>query len=312
MGGPRDAWGLTGPGEWVEAVASGRIAPETVADALAVAFTRAMLAVMGDPERLAMQAGEPSSGEGRAALVQWGRELGMGRETLRQTVVGQRWVRLEEVDRANLHPVLRPVLDRHLAECLPVALRVLHTTQESGLGTGLDGTRGEGWVPAEQPETIHRRSPMPEPLDVLEARVRADLRALDRRITAERRAGRAPRDSTDWTAVRRLLGVPRAVAPAHPGMAAAARAAGVPSLADLVRDILRDGSVWPSYRIKREVQQAVATLQRQQGIESTSAQISGEQVDSTLGRLKRRGEVEQVGRGRYRATPTMKGATPTP
>lgn len=153
---------------------------------------------------------------------------------------------------------------------------------------------------------------MPEPLDVLEARVRADLRALDRRITAERRAGRAPRDSTDWTAVRRLLGVPRAVAPAHPGMAAAARAAGVPSLADLVRDILRDGSVWPSYRIKREVQQAVATLQRQQGIESTSAQISGEQVDSTLGRLKRRGEVEQVGRGRYRATPTMKGATPTP
>lgn len=153
---------------------------------------------------------------------------------------------------------------------------------------------------------------MPEPLDVLEARVRADLRALDRRITAERRAGRASRASTDWTAVRRLLGVPRAVAPAHPGMAAAVRAAGVESLADLVRDVLRDGTTKPSYRIKREVQQAVATLQRHQGIESTSAQISGEQVDSTLGRLKRRGEVEQVGRGRYRATPTMKGATTTP
>lgn len=95
-------------------------------------------------------------------------------------------------------------------------------------------------------------------------------------------------------------------------MAAAVRAAGVGSLADVVRDVLRDGSVKPSYRIKSEVQQQVVLLQRQQGIESTSVQISGEQVDSTLGRLKRRGEVEQVGRGRYRATPTVKGAAPTP
>lgn len=312
MRGPRDAWGLVGPGEWVEAATSGRLCPETVADALAVAFTRAMLDVMGDPERQAMEAREPSSGEGRAALVHWGQELDMGRETLRQTVVGQRWVGLDEVDRASLHPLLGPVLARHVAECLPLALRVLHKTQDSGSGTGFDGVGGEGWVPAREPESIHRRSPMPESLDVLEARVRADLRALDRRLSAERRGGRAPRDTTDWPAVRRLLGVPRAVAPAHPGMAAAVRAAGVPSLADLVRDVLRDKSVKPSYRIKNEVQQRVILLQRQQGIESTSAQISGEQVDSTLGRLKRRGEIEQVGHGRYRATPTMRGATPTP
>lgn len=208
MGGPRDAWGLTGPGEWVAAVASGRITPETVADALAVAFTRAMLAVMGDPERLAMQAGEPSSGEARSALVHWGRELDMGRETLRQTVVGRRWVRLDEVDRASVHPVLGPLFTSHLSECLRLTPGVLHTTQDSGSGTGFDGMRGEGWVPAEQPETIHRRSPMPEPLDVLEARVRADLRALDRRLSAEQRAGRATPSQTDWATIRRLMGVP--------------------------------------------------------------------------------------------------------
>lgn len=311
MDGPRDAWGLIGPGEWVEAATSGRLAPETVADAMAVAFTRTLIDAMGDPERRATQAGEPASGEGRAALVHWGRELDMGRETLRQTIVGQRWVRLDEVDRASLHPVLGPVFSRHLAECLPLAPKVLHKTQESGSGTGFDAIRGEGWVPAREPESIHRRSPMPESLDVLAARVRADLRALDRRITAERRAGRAPRDATDWVAVRRLLGVARAVAPARPGMAAAVRAAGVPNLADLVRDVLRDGTTKPSYRIKREVQQRVSVLQRQQGIE-TGPQISGEQIDTVLGRLKRLGEVEQIERGRYRATPTMKGATPTP
>ena len=152
---------------------------------------------------------------------------------------------------------------------------------------------------------------MPEPLDVLEARVRADLRSLDRRISAEQRAGRAGRTQTDWPGIRRLLAIPRRVAPARPGMAAAVRAAGVPSLADLVRDVLRDGSVKPSYRIKHEVQQTVSTLQRQRGIE-TAPQISGEQIDTSLGRLKRLGEVEQVERGRYRATHTMKGATPTP
>lgn len=311
MNGPRDAWDLTGPGEWVDAVIRGLLAPETVADALAIAFTKTLHGFLRDPERRASEAGEPTSGEGRAALVHWGRELGMGRETLRQAVVGQRWVRLDEVDRASLHPVLGPVFSSHLAECLPLVPEVLHKTQESGRGTGLNGARCEGWVPARKPEFIHRRSPMSESLDVLEARVRADLRALDRRIAAERRAGRAPRDTTDWVAVRRLLGVPRAVAPARPGMAAAVRAAGVPSLADLVRDVLRDGSVKPSYRIKREVQQRVSVLQRQQGIE-TAPQISGEQIDTALGRLKRLGEVEQVERGRYRATPTMKGATPTP
>lgn len=72
MDGPRDAWGLIGPGEWVEAATSGRLAPETVADALAIAFTRALLDVMDAPERRATDAGEPASGEGRAALVHWG------------------------------------------------------------------------------------------------------------------------------------------------------------------------------------------------------------------------------------------------
>jgi len=309
--GPRDAWGLTEPGAWIEAVTSERLVPQTVADALAAAFTRALIDAMDDPERRATEAGEPSSGETRSAFVHWGRELDMGRETLRQTVVGRRWVRLDEMDRASVHPVLGPLFASHVAECLRLAPGVLHTTQDSGSGTGFDGIRGEGWVPAREPEAIHRRSPMPEPLDVLEARVRADLRSLDRRISAEQRAGRAGRTQTDWPGIRRLLAIPRRVGPARPGMAAAVRAAGVPSLADLVRDVLRDGSVKPSYRIKHEVQQTVSALQRQRGIE-TAPQISGEQIDTSLGRLKRLGEVEQVERGRYRATHTMKGATPTP
>lgn len=313
MPGPRDAWGLTGPSEWTDAVASDRLKPETVADALAVAFTRALVEAIGDPEHRAMAAGEPSSGDARGALVRWGRELEMGRETLRKTIVGQRWVGLDEVDRASSHPVLGPLLNAHLAECLPLALGVLHKAQDSGQGTGFSPNEGEGWVPARGPETIQRRHSMPEPLDVLEARIRADLRALDQRLLADQRAGRAPQAAQrDWAAIRRLMGAPRAIAQPRPGMAAAVRAAGVPSLADLVRDALRGGSVKPSYRIKREVQQRVSALQREREIETTAPQISGEQIDSCLGRLKRRGEVEQVAHGRYRATATMKGGQPKP
>ena len=153
---------------------------------------------------------------------------------------------------------------------------------------------------------------MTEPLDVLEARVRADLRALDQRISIERRAGRVVQDTTDWVAIRRLLGVPRANATPRSGMAAAVRAAGVPNLTALVRDVLRDGTQKPTYRIKREVREAASNLQREQGTGSAVVSISDQQVDNTLSRLARRGEVDHLSYGHYRATSTLKGGLTTP
>lgn len=302
--GPRDAWGLTGPGEWVLAVQGGRVEPETVADALAVAFTRALLEVMADPEQRALQAGESSSGEGRAALTQWGAELAMGRETLRMTLVGQRWVLLDEVDRASMHPVMGPVLTEHLGAALPLAVKVLHKTQDSGSGHGRSGSGGEGWVSLGERGTVRKKKPMPESLEQLEARIRADVRTLDQRLAAEQRAGRPVSSEVDWVQVRRLMGAPRAVAPqAHPGMAARARAAGVPSLADLVRNALRGKGAMRSYAIKAAVQQQVAVIQGEVG----GVDISGPQVDAALGRLKRRGEVESLGYGLFRATDSLRG-----
>lgn len=304
MRGPRDAWGLTGPGEWATAVQSGRLEPGTVADALAVAFTGALLEVMADPGQRALQSGEASGGEGRAALTQWGAELAMGRETLRMSMVGQRWVQLDEVDRASLHPVLGPVLARHLAAAWPLAGKVLHKAQNSGLGHGSDGLGGESWVSPGERGTVRKRKPMPEPLEQLEARIRADLRTLDQRIVAEQRAGRPVDTKVDWAEVRRLMGAPRAIAPqAHPGMAARVRAAGVPSLADLVRNVLRDKGAMRSYAIKAAVQQQVAVIQGEVG----GVDIAGPQVDAALGRLKRRGEVESLGYGLFRATDSLRG-----
>ena len=307
--GPRDARGMTGPGEWVEAVQSGRLKPQTVAHALAVAFTEALLSVMDDPEQRTLAAGEASGGERRAALTRWAQELGMGRETLRMTLVGQRWAGLDELHRASLHPVLGPALEQCLADALPLALKVLHKALDSGPGHGSDGLRGESWVSPGERGTVRKRKPMPEPLEQLEARIRADLRTLDQRIVAEQRAGRPVDTKVDWAEVRRLMGAPRAIAPqAHPGMAARVRAAGVPSLADLVRNVLRGKGAMRSYAIKAGVQQQVAVIQGDGG----GVDITGSQVDAVLGRLKRRGEVESLGYGLFRATSTMRGVTPKP
>lgn len=304
MTGPRDARGMTGPGEWVEAVQSGRLKPQTVAHALAVAFTEALLSVMDDPEQRTLAAGEASGGERRAALTRWAQELGMGRETLRMTLVGQRWAGLDELHRASLHLVLGPALEQCLADALPLALKVLHKAQDSGPGHGSDGLRGESWVSPGERGTVRKRKPMPEPLEQLETRIRADLRTLDQRIVAEQRAGRPVDTNVDWAEVRRLMGAPRAVAPqAHPGMAARVRAAGVPSLADLVRNALRDKGAMRSYAIKAAVQQQVAVIQGEVG----GVNITGPQVDAALGRLKRRGEVESLGYGLYRATDSLRG-----
>ncbi|MDK9640020.1 hypothetical protein FAM23877_11375 [Propionibacterium freudenreichii] len=145
---------------------------------------------------------------------------------------------------------------------------------------------------------------MPETLEQLEARIRADLRTLDQRVVAEQRAGRPVDTNVDWVEVRRLMGAPRAIAPqAHPGMAARVRAAGVPSLADLVRNVLRGKGAMRSYAIKAGVQQQVAVIQG----EVRGVDITGPQVDAALGRLKRRGEVESLGYGLFRATDSLRG-----
>ncbi|WP_143813823.1 hypothetical protein [Luteococcus japonicus] len=145
---------------------------------------------------------------------------------------------------------------------------------------------------------------MPEPIEQLEARVRADLRALDQRLAAERRAGRPVDSCVDWVEVRRLVGVPRAVATQeHPGLAANVRAAGVPNLSELVREALRGKEQVRAYAVKEFVQRRVSALQGSRG----SVAITGTQVDSALGRLKRQGEVESLGYGLYRATDSLRG-----
>lgn len=285
--GPRDRHRLTGRDEWTTAVAQQRVEPIDLTDALAVAFTAALLDAMGDPETLSFNAGEDSGGHRRAAYEVLATELGMGRERLRLTLQGARWVTLPEISDALASPRIGPVLQRRLTESLQP--EVLRKDRDSGREAGSEQGSGEGWVPAKP--AAHRKEPDMDEIAQIESRIRADVVTLDRIIQAAARRGRTAPTTTDWAAIRRTLGTARAPRNTRPGdgMAARVRSAGVANLADLLRSHLHGGKTVQTYAVR-------AAVQRQY------PQITADQIDAAFARLYRRGEVERLSRGVYRAT----------
>lgn len=291
--GPRDRHRLTGRDEWTYAVSQQSVEPTDLPDALAVAMTAALLEVIGDPEMLSVRAGEDAGAHRRAAYEALATELGVGRERLRLTLQGARWVTLPEIRAALSSPLVGPVLERRLAESLDLVTKVLHKDRKSGRGAGSRQSRGEGWV--SQEATARRKEPDMDEIAVIESRIRADVVTLDRMLQVAVQRGRTLPVGADWAAVRRALDVPRQPVNRPPGvgMASRVRSAGVSSLAEMLRSHLRDGAVRQTYVLRAAIQ-------------AEHPQITAEQIDAALARLFRRGEVERLDRGVYRASAAMK------
>lgn len=288
----------------MRAVSARILEPRDLPDVLAVAFTAACLDAIGDSEALALGAGEDIGGHTPAAYVRLAHSLGMGRERFRLTLQGARWVTLPEASRAFGDPLVGLHLQQHL-DRLSWASTLLHKDQDSG-GTSPRTTFNRRVAPS---ATWPREDGnMYDDAAVREERVRADVTALDRQQQRAVRQGRSL-GTLDWSQIRRLLGdapLPK-LAQTHPGMASRVRAAGIDSLADLLRSILLDaGEAVPSYRIKQEVARRVAG--RLTGPHRRSPAITPAQVDTALARLAARGEVRRLSHGVYEATNQMKGA----
>ncbi|MDN5767669.1 MAG: hypothetical protein L0H96_18340 [Humibacillus sp.] len=272
---------------------SGDIEPLNLPDALAIAFTGACLDAIDQPEMLALEAGEHTGGHTRAAYVLLAKSLGMGRERFRLNMQGARWITLPEIAVALADPLVGPHLGRRLAPFLADA-RVLHKDRDAG-GTSVS-SRGEAKVGSTAGHRTSQDMTVSDSIEIREARVCADVVALDR---AQQRDAQRGLNSTgpDWSAVRRMLGDPRPAATSSPSTAASVRAAGVPSLAAMLRAILRDEpNGASSYRIKQKVQ-------------AQAPKIRPDQVDTALARLADRGEARRVRQGFYVATDLMKGAS---
>lgn len=289
--GPRDRHRLTGRDEWTTAVTQQKVEPLDLTDALAVAFTAALLDAMGDPETLSFNAGEDAGGHRRAAYEVLATELGMGRERLRLTLQGARWATLPEISAALASPRVGPVLQRRLTEFLRAG--VLRKDRDSGRKAGSEQGSGEGWVAAKP--AAHRKEPDMDEIAQIESRVRADVVTLDRIIQAAAGRGRTAPTTTDWGAIRRTLDTARAPRNIRPddGMAARVRRAGVANLADLLRSHLRGGASVQTYVVR-------AAVQREH------PRITADQIDAAFARLHKRGEVERLSRGVYRATARLK------
>lgn len=112
MSGPRDRYGLTAASEWPRGIWAGSLTPETVGECLAMAFTAAVDDVSG----VDRDAGRhlPRGRSFREVYGDLGSRLGLGRDAFAQRYYGQRWLTVQEVDRALADPDLGPAMARQL------------------------------------------------------------------------------------------------------------------------------------------------------------------------------------------------------
>lgn len=280
---PRRRFRATLPGEWVARVVRAEIVPRTVSEAIAVAFTWAVEEAIGNDEALALGVGEePQSGRrAREELV--ARSLGMGRETLRLTAHGVRWIRLDETDTALHDPLIGRAFRAHLRG-FGLDEEVLQTTQEFGQepNRGLSSWRVGLDVSMEEAVMAG--------IESVEARVRDDLLRLIRmqKIAAAngRRIG-----TTEWARVYNAALSPNdedaAPLAAHTGAPLRVRQAGVRNLSRLIRRVLIDRGEAPAYLIEADIARE-------------HPEISAKRVLDSLARQAATGQIVRVSRGVYR------------
>lgn len=270
--------------EWINGVLSARFVPLDLADVIQMALTYAVESALGNDEVLAQAAGENLPGQRRRGYDLVARSAGMARETLRLTSQGARWAQADEIAGIEASPLTGEHFRGHL---LALVEQVLHKDQvpgrmpKSSLASNRVGTSTDPLEAA--------MKEVPE----LEERVRTDVARLDwtQQLAArqQRRAGTA-----NWGRVRSLIG-PDPVPKTTPGgMNERLRAAGVPNLTQLLRDLLGDSTEFPTYK-------AVQAVQRDH------PHVTAKQVQDAITRLVARGELRTVRRGIYQPTDAMRG-----
>lgn len=280
---PRRRFRATLPGEWVARVVRAEIAPRTVSEAIAVAFTRAVEETIGDDEALALEVGAEARSSRRSREELIARSLGMGRETLRLTVHGVRWIRLDETDTALRDSLIGRVFRAHLIG-FGLDEGVLQTTQESGQESnrGLSSWRVGLDVSVEEAVMAG--------IESVEARVRDDLLRLIRMQKVAAANGRRI-GTTEWARVHNAALTPNDESDtplaAPTGAPPRVRQAGVRNLSRLIRRVLIDSGETPAYLIEADIAR-------------DHPEIAAKRVLDSLARQAATGQIVRVSRGVYR------------
>lgn len=257
----------------------GLIVPRDFADAVAIAFTAAVEFAIGDDELIASEVGIDTPSSRRRRQDEIARSLGMGRETLRLTVQGERWLRLDEVKRA----VVDPLIGVHFRERLRhfgFTQGVIQTTQNSGQ----TANRGAVMVNMGGTDLTNTETAMAG-ITEIETRVREDLERLTRLQKIARRRGRKI-GSVAWGDIYRQA-MDQSVPLPSSGTHQRLRAARVENLSGLVREILEGRAETPTYIIAAEVTRVHPA-------------VSGKQMLDALNRQAAVGKIVRVRRGVYR------------
>ncbi len=126
--GPRHRFRATTSDEWLAGVVAGEITPRTITEAIAVAFTFAVEDAIGDDGAYRHSAESSTRRDWEERIA---RSIRVGRETLRLTVHGARWLRLDEID-AALNSIILGGYFRARLRAFGVDDTLLYTTQKAG------------------------------------------------------------------------------------------------------------------------------------------------------------------------------------
>ncbi|WP_448230898.1 hypothetical protein [Microbacterium lacticum] len=207
----------------------------------------------------------------------------MGRETLRLTVHGVRWIRLDETDTALRDPLIGREFRVHLRG-FGLDQGVLQTTQESGQEPNRGLSSWRVGLDVSVKEAV-----MAE-IESVEARVRDDLLRLIRMQKVAAANGRTI-GTTEWARVYNAALNPNdkddAPLAVPTGAPPRVRQAGVRNLSRLIRRVLIDRGEAPAYLIEADIARE-------------HPEIAAKRVLDSLARQAANGQIVRVARGVYR------------
>ncbi|MDO5619750.1 hypothetical protein [Kocuria sp.] len=301
---PRQARGLRTVADWLDFVRAAEVAPSGWGEVYAMAFTATIDSIIEQTVAGADASRENPGSLRHSTYHRLGRVVGIGQETLRRTYHGARWVTLPEIDAALADEGLCPVMTRFLTLFAGYHSGVIEHAQNfvPGHVTAVD----EVHIDHQHSSTRWSEAVMPQTVEVLKDRVRADVIALEQMSRMPNAQHNPALAGTDWGQIRVLLGVPRypLIGGYRHGIAVRLRAEGIRNLTDVIREVLSVGRPMRSYRIKGDVHRLATEHNHARGLPAPA--LTSNQVDAALRKMLHRGEVVRLERGLYEATPALR------
>lgn len=290
--------------DWEQALRRDSLPTKSLAAAVGVAFSQAVLDLLDEREMQMVDAVDPDSDTRRSAYQSLAKSLGVSATTVAQTYLGHRFPTLDDLTLALRHPTLGPRLRQRLS-AIEAGLGddVLSRDQDSDR-SGHGGDSASDWITASHVLRDGGGRVLTEQEEIVATAAQA--REFVTRMARAQEAGMIldpDTARTDWLAAREILAPTVADTQPSTSPSKAIRATGIGTdLAAAVRRVFAESAELSNRAILKRVN---ASLPLRSG-DDDPIRINEHQINRVLYRLRQRGEIERTKQGVHRATPNLR------